>query len=842
MDANPPQFDPRQIPDEIMFQQTAPPAGLEQFQHPAQTPLQILLQQPIQAMPQVIPTASIQLNPAALERVYRPHKKEKAPKPELIHCKLDDLTVRGLLTRDFICRQTRFWMFLSREQMEKIFKDTHDLRMYLFPNFVQSGLGNSNNVGGHGMGDFFWTNRQHDHVKGDGFTRVSKLTLEQAEQAALQKINHSFPLTKELLQEFSGKLIVAGGAVFKSLFFGPEGNTDIDFFFVDPEVERTDVSDSEKIEKADALLEEVVSWLAGRYLSSHGLIDPQQIAKFGNEEEPETLVCILRSEHVVTVHVRYHGEWIKYQFIKRIYPSEASVLGGFDLGPSMIGYRVNISGKEEIVGTELGIWSAFASTIIVDTSRRSTSFEYRLCKYNKKCHLIFPGLARNVQPDLIIPRGDVHEDLIEMARKYRLVVGDGGDWSIGFKQDLVGRKDFLVEIRALAIAHGYKIEGLEDLSITPLDDSDDDRSESHLWECIEALKVKAHSRGYSFDVEEFGGSYHSRLAGYDDDYADQTAGLNFPLPRLRLPYLDISYVYVQVENSGGRRIIEVPRKCGVLGDQFEPRHSDYESNRVWSVYVVDQNMTKLIHNKINDVVSVVCLKDSSTRLDDETNIGFVTRQAKPCARMESCVVNIDRSRKSVGELVGESLRTVNLGDVLRSFRERADQIWTEAIEESWDGLYLTNGKHIEAPKRVFGDQAKRFLQIVLGQVVLDREVPLISPDLDYLNQHRNAKEALFSDMEARICWSSIAAHDKLTAPSWILRNQGRQWTSSNNPIMRHPKDWYGERYRSFRIGCESVETTLRLIRLRKGNDLQLLPLDVFKIILIRVVWANSFLF
>jgi hypothetical protein len=204
--------------------------------------------------------------------------------------------------------------------------------------------------------------------------------------------------------------------------------------------------------------------------------------------------------------------------------------------------------------------------------------------------------------------------------------------------------------------------------------------------------------------------------------------------------------------------------------------------------------------------------------------------------MEDCVVNIDQSGRSIKGLVRESLRTVNIGDVLRSFRERANELWINATQGCWDATHLNNGEHTEVPKRLFGDQAKKFLQLVLSRVPLKQKI-----HHHEIAQVKLAKEQLFSDMETRICWSSIAAHEKLKSSGWILENPGRQWTGSHDLIIEHPRDWYGNRYRSFKIGCESVETTLRLIRRFTKHWLHVLPIDIFKIIVREVVWENSYL-
>jgi hypothetical protein len=77
---------------------------------------------------------------------------------------------------------------------------------------------------------------------------------------------------------------------------------------------------------------------------------------------------------------------------------------------------------------------------------------------------------------------------------------------------------------------------------------------------------------------------------------------------------------------------------------------------------------------------------------------------------------------------------------------------------------------------------------------------------------------------------------------WIDQDPGRQWTSSINPIIKKPEDFYGEYYVPFGLGipCD-IETTMRLARkFRKGSFFAELPTDLFKLILIYVLRAYTY--
>jgi hypothetical protein len=82
-----------------------------------------------------------------------------------------------------------------------------------------------------------------------------------------------------------------------------------------------------------------------------------------------------RSNFALTV--RYGGSL--YQFVLRIFPRPDQVLGGFDLSACAVGFSPELGG---LVATPLGAFSQATRAVFVDTSRRSPTYEYRLCKYN----------------------------------------------------------------------------------------------------------------------------------------------------------------------------------------------------------------------------------------------------------------------------------------------------------------------------------------------------------------------------------------------------------------------------------------------------------------------------
>jgi hypothetical protein len=80
----------------------------------------------------------------------------------------------------------------------------------------------------------------------------------------------------------------------------------------------------------------------------------------------------------------------RYQFIHRVYPSAEHVIGGFDLGPSMVCFD-----GRDVFSTPFGAWSVANKCIMVDLSRRSTTFEARIRKYaSRGCSVLLAHTTR----------------------------------------------------------------------------------------------------------------------------------------------------------------------------------------------------------------------------------------------------------------------------------------------------------------------------------------------------------------------------------------------------------------------------------------------------------------
>lgn len=185
------------------------------------------------------------------------------------------------------------------------------------------------------------------------------------------RIFDNFPLIKPLLIKYSGKLAICGGAVancFIQGWFNP-GMMDVDLFFYNV-----------TIVEANAILEDCVATLVSTASDC-------------------TYVRIER-RHLITnvvVHRVQENGYTQinrvYQFVHRIYPSLDTILGGFDIPLCMFSLTFE-RGEFRIQGTPIADYCMRNRVLIIDTTRRSTSYEHRVLKYKERfdAKVIFPGL------------------------------------------------------------------------------------------------------------------------------------------------------------------------------------------------------------------------------------------------------------------------------------------------------------------------------------------------------------------------------------------------------------------------------------------------------------------
>lgn len=202
------------------------------------------------------------------------------------------------------------------------------------------------------------------------------------EDAALNSFFAQFPLLKEVDRT---NVLIAGGSVGHFMYSKDSFTGDVDMFVFGLK------NSEEATARAQRLLNDLVQ------------AKKIEVIKKYNEREkgkwcrtPEMEIKLVRNANGVSM-------WLgstHYQVIFRLYKSEAEVLYGFDLGSSAIG----LSAQNKFLFTVLSRFSYEHRVNIVDTTRRSTTYEKRLLKY-------FEGARRF---EIILP----YFDLSKLSTKY----------------------------------------------------------------------------------------------------------------------------------------------------------------------------------------------------------------------------------------------------------------------------------------------------------------------------------------------------------------------------------------------------------------------------------------
>ena len=168
----------------------------------------------------------------------------------------------------------------------------------------------------------------------------------------------------ELLQKY--KLIAAGGCVVKRLLNLPRAMSDIDIFVVG-------TSTDDATARIFGFMRDVIATM------------------------PIQTYSISHSQHQITLIHDGDGitsSVVKFQFILRLYPSIAHILGGFDISISQVAYDGSC-----YWATKLGAWSIARQCVLVDVTRASPSFAYRIEKYRGLADIIFVGVKQSAYND-----------------------------------------------------------------------------------------------------------------------------------------------------------------------------------------------------------------------------------------------------------------------------------------------------------------------------------------------------------------------------------------------------------------------------------------------------------
>src|SRR5436853_3628508 len=244
-----------------------------------------------------------------------------------------------------------------------------------------------------------------------------------------RSLNIKHPFTSDLLSQFKNHLVACGGAVTKAIIGVYDSGEDIDFFFYDL-----------NIEQAIQLRIDIIKFLVNKWKADAADVD----------------FYVLRNEYTTTLYVYDGGpDTYVYQFIHRIYPDMSSILGGFDISASMVAFD-----GQELYATPLGTWSILNIAIIIDTKRRSTSYETRLLKYYRYgFKLIFPGLTETIiRSHLIDPRNNNFTELMDKINQ--LIYEHGYEIN---EDRQINLSDIISETKYPVINKSYELQKKENI-------------------------------------------------------------------------------------------------------------------------------------------------------------------------------------------------------------------------------------------------------------------------------------------------------------------------------------------------------------------------------------------
>jgi hypothetical protein len=709
---------------------------------------------------------------------------------------------RGILTRDYICRKDRSWKLLDEDAMVDML-DLVEEQM----DFDDKSLGEVLNC--------FVTQPYWNHP-------ADSVDWPTIQKGAIETLDLNFPLITQLLQFLHGRIVAAGGAIFKAVERAHTNkyvtHTDIDLFFIDADIESDLFSDEEKISKANAVLVSAITYLTDSW--TRGV--------YCGDEFVDRHVIICRNEFVTTVYLCADSHESKIQFIHRVYPTIGSVLGGFDLGPCMVAYD-----GQRITGTEFGVWSALSRIAVVDTSRRSTSFEHRIIKYNQYCSVVFLGLPCSPVADIPMEwlpnREKAFEVLQHKAQSMNWCLEIYGSNLCLKEFKSVGIEDLLWRLRNLATQSGYHLEiDVENLHTLDLvqTESGTIRKPGSKDEAWERLDLEARKLGY--DITR----YHTSTNKFNEE-SNHLRPLDLVL---KLPYLNFAIGdWLGETSSKKNRISGLPRNLDghwplpdndydttdqLLDGSFI--QNDYADTTVWPLLTPMTNLSSLLHGNIAGVVSVTVIKNSGVKIPLPDNRHADRNIYDTCLdALASSTVDLPLTKDSkahcanVERSVREALGTVSIGNVGSIFEYMVGSLIHGLSIRGLDAHQLE-----ENQKR-----SRAFLYPNLCRLEEGFD-PTATENL----------ENLLETVKNRVA----EAQAKLQTVQWIIRNPGRQWTSSINPIVADPRDWYGKHYRSFRIGNPEIIYTLRLFRLRRDNYFACMDRGLFNYLLRLVLLADSY--
>ena len=512
-------------------------------------------------------------------------------------------------------------------------------------------------------------------------------------------ISDTHPYINELLVEFKGHLVACGGAITK-LSTNNDNQGDIDLFFYDLD---TIIANKMRIEAIEFI-----------------------INSFEKDKKVDTKInyYINRNEYVTTLYVTRNDlgnndikyDYIhEYQFIHRIYPNLSSIIGGFDISVCMVAYD-----GEQIYTTPLGAWSIKNSSIIIDTKRRSTSFEYRLRKYQKYgFRLLFPGLSLTTISKFIDYEKLNYDDMIN-------------------------------KISMIVSSHDYEIDGMI----------------KNLWKTnriINKFQLEENLLPY-FKCSNISRSYDS----YNRSVLNNTVNRTINKPEIFL--------------------LTKPFNHDKIEDRFIDKMSDYDYPYTHPICLQRINAQQLRLDKLNSVCSIIKISNN----DNKSNLHDIL----------------------IDDINNPNLMFDN--KIIEHYKNRIEKIRTPFI-------YINPGYNDSENKNTDFYRLIKYFGKLTPEVIKIRDT----------DEYYEYRDIMINKMKtnADICKKN------LIGIKWITQNPGRQWTSSINPIIADPREWYGKNYIPVITGIPSeIETAMRLMRLPKTESVwSMINNDIFNVICLHLL-------
>lgn len=503
---------------------------------------------------------------------------------------------------------------------------------------------------------------------------------------ATEYLLESYPLLKEIL---SDRIIAAGGAVAKALWLSnvdydiePTLSCDVDLFFI--------AGDYNPIE----YLREVILKMDAAWLTN-----PSRKSK------------IIRGKNAVTYIAEDDESYdlIEYQFVLRLYPSIGHILGGFDIPAAAIAFDGN-----NFLTVEFSQFCHQNHIVIADTTRRSTSYEWRLRKYSYYTHLIFPGINIGAIVEKRATAEAAFDDEVSKYLKPMFLMYRNGS----VRSDMEAIQDLLT---TTAASVGCQVNITLHNLISKI--------QQEAQKVVSEISKKYPGRNpYNFRIKcnKFNLKYTSRCMseftplGYA--YSDYAADDSDNIHSLFTGYGNISIF-------GGVEVLEAPNTDNIITRRMIKEHI-------------------------------------------ESILRFSTWGTIACARRIGITLTINDFRLEDGSI--------------------PDPEYAIAPR-------LRTKKNLHQPTKMITDISDRVE--LLSKYLIERARAVIR-DLPGL--------------------------------TFITENPGRQWTSSFNPIMADPRDWYGPEYSPYWIGDPSIER--ELWRARVVPPFNKLPHDIFRKIMLQVLF------